>query len=221
LFLFSLPVSARVVRGTLLNDDDPYFIKGDDGKIYKAEWYWGSTLFSEGDLVILTDNDGEAKMIDETMDETADVSVEEISTEYPSIMVRPVPTPNLTPLPPAPSYPPPAPTPTGKPTPTQSPTATPTLAPHYNNTKWPDGRMLIHPEHFMKAYVINVPLGDTLKLRSGPGTKYAPVTEIPADGTGITAFDQDQVWDGDTWWCPVEWHGLRGYVGRHYLPNAH
>jgi hypothetical protein len=23
-----------------------------------------------------------------------------------------------------------------------------------------------------------------------------------------------QIWDGDTWWCPVEWKGLRGYVGR-------
>jgi hypothetical protein len=43
LFLFSLPVSAREVEGTLLNDEDPYFIKGDDGSVYKAEWSWGFT----------------------------------------------------------------------------------------------------------------------------------------------------------------------------------
>jgi hypothetical protein len=153
-------------------------------------------------------------MIDDTSDEAADVWVEQISGEYRLRPLRPLPTPNLTPQPPAPSYPPPAPTPT--PTP-----STPTPAPHYNNTKWPDGRMLIHPEHFVKAYVINVAPDDKLELRSGPGTKYAPVTEIPADGTGITAFDQDQVWDGDTWWCPVEWHGLRGYVSGRHLPITH
>src|SRR5262249_59658173 len=64
LFTLRVAASAGVVRGTLLNDDDPYIIRGDDGNIYKAEWYWRSTLFSEGDQVILTDNDGEAKMID-------------------------------------------------------------------------------------------------------------------------------------------------------------
>lgn len=98
------------------------------------------------------------------------------------------------------------------------PTSNPT--PDYSDAKWPDGRMLIHPEHFVRTYVINVERNDTLELRSAPGTKSTPVTEIPADGTDIIAFDQDQAWDGDTWWCPVEWHGLRGYVGRHYLPNA-
>jgi hypothetical protein len=29
----------------------------------------------------------------------------------------------------------------------------------------------------------------------------------------------DQIWDGDTWWCPVEWRGLHGYVGRSHLPK--
>ena len=66
LFLFSLQVSARVIQGTLLNDDSPYFIRGDDGAIYKAEWYGGSTLFFEGDEVILTNNYGLEKMIDDT-----------------------------------------------------------------------------------------------------------------------------------------------------------
>jgi hypothetical protein len=71
----SLAAVADVVRGTLLNDDDPYFIRGDDGNLYKAEWYGGSSLFSEGDEVILTDSYGLQKMIDDAMDETADVWV--------------------------------------------------------------------------------------------------------------------------------------------------
>lgn len=33
----------------------------------------------------------------------------------------------------------------------------------------------------------------------------------------MKAFYQDRVWDGDTWWYPVEWAGIRGYAGRKYL----
>jgi hypothetical protein len=130
----SLAAVADVVRGTLLNDDDPYFIRGDDGNLYKAEWYGGSSLFSEGDEVILTDSYGLQKMIDDAMDETADVWVEEISAGYPRHYPRPVPTPNFTPVAP---YLTAVPTPTPKPTPVSTPTATPTL--NYNNAKWPDG----------------------------------------------------------------------------------
>jgi len=76
--------------------------------------------------------------------------------------------------------------------------------------------MLIHPEHFVKAHVINVAPYDTLELRSGPGTRSDTVTEIPPDGTDIIVFDQDQVFDGDTWWFSVEWNGFFGYVaGKH------
>src|SRR5260221_656540 len=67
--------------------------------------------------------------------------------------------------------------------------------------------------------VVNVAANDTLKLRSGPGTSFRVLAEIPADETNITAFNYDQIWDGDTWWCPVEWRGLRGYVGRSHLPK--
>ena len=215
----SLAAVADVVRGTLLNDDDPYFIRGDDGNLYKAEWYGGSILFYEGDEVILTNDYGLEKMIDDTTDETADVTVEEISPGYPQIIPRPAPTPNFAPRLAAPSYPTPAPAATPKPTPVSTPTATPTL--NYNNAKWPEGRMLIHPEHFVNTGVVNVKPTDTLKLRSEPGTKSKLVTEIPFNATDITAFDQDQVWDGDAWWCPVEWHGFRGYLGRHYLPTDH
>jgi uncharacterized protein YraI len=70
-----------------------------------------------------------------------------------------------------------------------------------------------------KSYVVNVARDDTLKLRSGPGTRFNAITEIPADATDIFAFDKDGVWDGDTWWYPVEWRGSRGYVGGSYLPH--
>jgi hypothetical protein len=62
----SLAAMADVVRGTLLNDDEFYFIGGDNGNIYKAEWYGGSILFCEGDEVILTNDSGLEKMIDDT-----------------------------------------------------------------------------------------------------------------------------------------------------------
>jgi hypothetical protein len=110
-------------------------------------------------------------------------------------------------------------TPNAVPAPTA--TSAPTPAPNYSNQKWPDGRILTHPKHFVSTDVVNVKPDDTLKLRSGPGTRFVPVAEIPFNATDITALDQDQVWDRDTWWCPVEWHGLRGYLSRHYLPTGH
>jgi hypothetical protein len=68
-----------VVRGTLLNDDEPYFIKGDDGSVYKAEWYGGSTLWFEGDQVILTGDYGLVKMISpDDDDKLSDTWVEDI-----------------------------------------------------------------------------------------------------------------------------------------------
>jgi len=84
---------------------------------------------------------------------------------------------------------------------------------------WPDGRVIAHPESAVETYVVNVAQGDTLKLRIGLGTRFNTVAEIPADAHDILAFDDDQVWDGDTYWVPVEWHGVRGYVGRSYLPK--
>jgi hypothetical protein len=215
----SVTAVARVINGTLLNGDDPYFIKGDDGNVYKAEWYSGSALFFEGDEVILTGTFGLVKMIDDDSDETADVYVEEVSEGHPRQRMIPVPVPDLTPQSSAPSYP--AVEPTATPIPVPVPTAKPTPRPDYSNTKWPDDRLLIHPEHFIKAHVINVRPHDTLALRSGPRTSFEPITEIPADGTDILVFDHDEVWDGDSWWYPVVWHGFRGYAGRHYLSADH
>jgi hypothetical protein len=77
-YFFRPPRVGRVVQGTLLKYDDPCFTRSADGNIYKAEWYWGSILFYEGDRVILTNDYGRAKTIDDTMDEVADVWVEEV-----------------------------------------------------------------------------------------------------------------------------------------------
>jgi len=74
----TLSAGAGVVRGVLLNDDDPYIIKTNGGEIYKAEWYGGSSLFSEGDFVILTTDDGRGQMICPDSEEVAQVWVEEI-----------------------------------------------------------------------------------------------------------------------------------------------
>jgi hypothetical protein len=94
-------------------------------------------------------------------------------------------------------------------------------APTANNATWPDGRILTHPEHCVNTVAVKVKPNDTLKLRAGPGTRFNAVAEIPANANDILAFDQDQVWDGDTWWWPVEWRGFRGYIGRSYLWTAH
>jgi hypothetical protein len=101
-----------------------------------------------------------------------------------------------------------------------TPESTPAPTPAIEEARWPDGRMLAHPDHFVKTYVVKVAENDTLKLRTGPGTRFDVVAQIPHDARDVSAFDQDQVWDGDTWWCPVRWNGFRGYVGRSHLSNA-
>ncbi len=73
-----LTAQAGVIRGVLLNDDDPYIVKAANALIYKAEWYGGSSLFSEGDLVILTTDSGRGQMISPDNEEVAEVWVEEI-----------------------------------------------------------------------------------------------------------------------------------------------
>jgi hypothetical protein len=73
----SLATQAGLIHGLLLNDEDPYFVRA-GGAIYKVGWYGGSSLFSEGDDVILTTGYGFGKMISDANDETADVWVEQV-----------------------------------------------------------------------------------------------------------------------------------------------
>jgi restriction system protein len=124
-----------------------------------------------------------------------------------------IPGPDSTPFSGAPYYLTPAPQTTVTPTPIPTPMLNP------NGSVWPDGKIVNHPEHFVETRLINVPPNDTLNLRSGPGARFPSIAKLPADTSGILVFDQDQVWDGDTWWCPVEWNGFRGYVSRRYLPK--
>jgi hypothetical protein len=63
----------------------------------------------------------------------------------------------------------------------------------------------------------NVDSSDVLKIRSGAGTRFSAVAGIPAGASDISIFEAEQVWDGDTWWVPVLWHGFRGYVGKSHL----
>ncbi|MBV8101041.1 MAG: restriction endonuclease, partial [Verrucomicrobia bacterium] len=88
-----------------------------------------------------------------------------------------------------------------------------------DDTSWPDGKSLVHPEHFIVTHIINLAKKGAVKLRGGPGIRCKVLAQIPSDATHIVAFDQDQVWDGNNWWCPVEWKGIRGYISRVYLPQ--
>lgn len=66
--------------------------------------------------------------------------------------------------------------------------------------------------------VVKAGQNDSLLLRSGPGTRFNVIAEIPADANDISAFEKD----GGSSWTPVEWRGLRGYVGTEFLlPTAH
>jgi len=212
----SITVLAELIRGDLLNDDDPYFVRA-GGAVYKVQWYGGSSLFSEGDDVILTTRYGFGKMISDVYNETADVWIEQIdrSSAISSESIRDAiarsaiatPGPSVS---------------VATPTPGSLAVAAPIpqVTVRAIEAKWPDGRKLLHPDQFVKTRVVNVEANDTLKLRSGPGTSFRVLAKIPADETNITAYNYDQVWDGvDTYWVPVEWRGIRGYVGRSYLPK--
>jgi hypothetical protein len=75
--LLNLAVQAGVVRGVLLNDDDPYIVKAADGTIYKAEWYGGDSTWFQGDRVILTNDNGQGQMVSpDDDDRMTEVSVE-------------------------------------------------------------------------------------------------------------------------------------------------
>jgi hypothetical protein len=81
-FAFALVLTATanagLVKGIVLNDDDPYIVKSSTGDLYKVDWYSGSSLFSEGDFVILTTDYGSGQMISPQNEEVAEVWVEEI-----------------------------------------------------------------------------------------------------------------------------------------------
>jgi hypothetical protein len=75
----SLTAQAGVIRGVLLNDEDPYIVKANDGTIYKAEWYDGDSAWFQGDNVILTNDNGRGQMVSpDDDDKMTEVMVEEV-----------------------------------------------------------------------------------------------------------------------------------------------
>lgn len=82
--------------------------------------------------------------------------------------------------------------------------------------------------------VNDVPRGDTLNMRAGPGTQYRVTDEIPWNGRDIVvigqgctpdfnqitfqyASDDDKARLMRDSWCPVDWNGYRGWVSGRYL----
>lgn len=62
-----------MVKGFLLNDDDPYLVESTTGYLHKVEWISGSSLFSRGDFVILTTDYGSGQMISSESEAVAEV----------------------------------------------------------------------------------------------------------------------------------------------------
>ena len=54
---------ASEVFGRLLTSQDPWIIEAADGALYRAEWYGGTTLFWDGDRVLLTERWGFAYLV--------------------------------------------------------------------------------------------------------------------------------------------------------------
>ena len=76
-----------------------------------------------------------------------------VNFETSGVLLRYLPKPNFIPSLPAPSYPTHMPKPTSAPTPKR----------HYRGLRWPDGRILTHPEHFVNTGAVSVKPNDTLK----------------------------------------------------------
>ena len=75
--LISSTANAGTIKGVLLNYDDPYILKTRTG-LCKIESYSGSSLFSEGDVVIITTDYGMGEMMSLSNEETARVWVQEV-----------------------------------------------------------------------------------------------------------------------------------------------
>jgi hypothetical protein len=82
LLFINFAAHAGVVRGILLNDDDPYIVRATNGTIYKAEWYGGYAAWFQGDRVILTNDNGRGQMVStDDDDKMTEVWVEEIEDD--------------------------------------------------------------------------------------------------------------------------------------------
>jgi uncharacterized protein YraI len=64
--------------------------------------------------------------------------------------------------------------------------------------------------------IINVDSWDTLNVRSGAGTGYDVISEIPASSKNIQIISSEKEVGGATW-VKVKWNGQSGWVNKHYL----
>lgn len=61
------------------------------------------------------------------------------------------------------------------------------------------------------ARVVNVPHDDVLNIRSGPGTIYPIIAEIPPNGRNV------EIINCGAGWCVVNYDGNRGWASARYL----
>ncbi|RTZ64617.1 MAG: hypothetical protein DSZ29_05320 [Aquificaceae bacterium] len=67
--------------------------------------------------------------------------------------------------------------------------------------------------------IVNVANWDALNVRSGAGTEYRVINEIPANSNGIKIIDSTNSANGATW-VKIKWNGQKGWVNKRYLTIA-
>ncbi len=67
--------------------------------------------------------------------------------------------------------------------------------------------------------VVNVATWDALNMRSGAGTGFDIIGEIPANTSGITITNDESDVGGSTW-VKIIWNGQTGWVNKRYLTIA-
>ncbi|HRQ42566.1 MAG TPA: SH3 domain-containing protein [Chloroflexota bacterium] len=64
--------------------------------------------------------------------------------------------------------------------------------------------------------VVNVQSDDVLNVRSGPGANYLILGTIPYNGTDVQVTGEG-ITIGDSWWVPIFYEGIFGWVNTSYL----
>ncbi len=67
--------------------------------------------------------------------------------------------------------------------------------------------------------IVNVANWDALNVRSGAGTEYRVINEIPANSDGIKVTGSERSSNGSTW-VKISWNGQKGWVNKRYLTIA-
>ncbi|HIO92216.1 MAG TPA: SH3 domain-containing protein [Leucothrix mucor] len=67
--------------------------------------------------------------------------------------------------------------------------------------------------------IVNIANWDALNIRSGAGTGYRVINEIPANSSNITLTGNEKDVNGSTW-VKIKWDGQIGWVNKRYLTIA-